>query len=241
MGWFNKKEAQGKRKEDDQISLPSLPKLPELPELPRLKEFGEEDKEPISKLPTFPGGNFGEKFSRDTIKDAVSGPQRQREINSFFPEEKKGDKVFEADEFVPLQKSVQMMQKPLFKPTQKEFEFQKKEEIKPSIDINVETEEEPEYKPYFEGRQAEKVDYTPSYSSSIKKDEPVFIRIDKFEESLKIFEKTKKEILEIEKALKDISDVREAEDKELEIWQNDILKIKEQIEKVDKDIFSKIE
>lgn len=73
------------------------------------------------------------------------------------------------------------------------------------------------------------------------KEEPIFIRIDKFEDSLKIFEKTKDRIMEIEKMLKDIRRIKEEEEKELEIWEEEILNLKNQIEKVDQDIFSKIE
>ncbi len=70
--------------------------------------------------------------------------------------------------------------------------------------------------------------------------EPIFIRIDRFEEALKIFNETKGKILEIDRVLEDIRKVKEKEESELKIWENEISYIKEQIEKVDKDIFSKI-
>jgi flagellar motility protein MotE (MotC chaperone) len=70
--------------------------------------------------------------------------------------------------------------------------------------------------------------------------EPVFIRIDWFEEALKIFNETKKKISEIERVLEDIKKVKEKEENELKTWENEIRTMKEQIEKVDKDIFSKI-
>ena len=41
--------------------------------------------------------------------------------------------------------------------------------------------------------------------------------------------------------LRDIKTIKEEEEKELEGWEKEIQTIKEQIEKVDKDIFSKIE
>lgn len=75
----------------------------------------------------------------------------------------------------------------------------------------------------------------------IKETEPIFIRIDKFEESLHLIEKTKKQILEVEKMLKDIKKIKEEEEEELEIWEKEIQTAKEQIGKVDQDIFSKIE
>jgi chromosome condensin MukBEF ATPase and DNA-binding subunit MukB len=76
---------------------------------------------------------------------------------------------------------------------------------------------------------------------SRKKEEPIFIRIDKFEESLKIFEKTKERIQEMEKMLQDIRRIKEEEESELQIWEQEIQNLKNQIEKVDQDIFSKVE
>jgi hypothetical protein len=75
----------------------------------------------------------------------------------------------------------------------------------------------------------------------VKKAEPVFIRIDKFEQSLEVFEKAKKKVMEIEKMLKDIKKLKSKEEEELNNWENDIQTTKEQIERVDKELFSKIE
>jgi pentatricopeptide repeat protein len=70
--------------------------------------------------------------------------------------------------------------------------------------------------------------------------EPIFIRIDRFEEALKIFNEMKRKVSEIDRVLEDIRKVKEKEDNELKIWENEIRSMKEQIEKVNKDIFSKI-
>lgn len=75
----------------------------------------------------------------------------------------------------------------------------------------------------------------------VKKAEPVFIRLDKFEKSLEVFEKAKKKVIEIEKMLKDIKKLKEKEEEELGNWERDIQTTKEQIERVDKELFSKIE
>jgi len=233
MGWFNKKEES--RKSEQNISLPELPKLPELPELPKLDNNKHNPKEPFHQLPSFPNNSIGKKFSQDTIKEAVKGKETNK--NYSHPEEKKGERVFEANEFDFSNHGKQMMPKPLRK--KQEFNFPRTEEIEePEEDFNIEDfETEPEEDFEFNETPREK---SFAKDTSYKK-EPVFIRIDKFEDALKTFEKTKKEISEIEKVLKDIGVVREDEDKELQSWQRDIIKIKEQIEKVDQDIFSKIE
>ena len=74
-----------------------------------------------------------------------------------------------------------------------------------------------------------------------RSDEPVFIRLDKFEESLKTFEHTKEKIDEMEKMLKDVRKLREQEEHELEQWETEIQNIKDRIARVDQNIFSKIE
>jgi len=77
--------------------------------------------------------------------------------------------------------------------------------------------------------------------SKVKSTEPIFIRIDKFEESLKIFKTAKGKISEIEELLKNTKEIKKDEQAELTRWEDEILQLKMQIEKVDEDIFSKID
>ncbi len=77
--------------------------------------------------------------------------------------------------------------------------------------------------------------------SKTKKMGQVFIKIDKFEESLKIFELTKNKIAEMERMLEDIKKLKEKEERELSYWMAEIQTIKNQTEKVERDIFSKLE
>ena len=70
--------------------------------------------------------------------------------------------------------------------------------------------------------------------------EPVFIRIDKFEEALKIFTDAKIKLSSVERILEDIKRVKEKEEKELLAWEDEMKTLKSQIEKIDRDIFSKI-
>lgn len=70
--------------------------------------------------------------------------------------------------------------------------------------------------------------------------EPVFIRIDKFEDALKTFGDTKRKISEIERHLNEIKKIKERETEELTNWENEIKSLKDEIEKVNRDIFSKI-
>jgi hypothetical protein len=188
MGLFKKKE---KKVKEEISGLPELPKLPEFPgtdinEFNRehYKERGiTEPEEEIPMLPSFPNGSLGNKFSQNTIKEAISGGKEVSEA--------------EADE---SEEDIQMMPKP----------------------------------PIKRG-------FYPEVERMKTKEEPIFIRIDKFEAGLKTFGEIRKQILEIEGMFEDLRNIKEKEEKELEFWEREIRKIKGEIEKIDKNIFSKIE
>ncbi len=188
MGLFKKKEKKEEKKEIQK--LPELPKLPEIPETEDINEPFEEpfnsEENRIPMLPSFPNGSLGNKFSQDTIKEAVAGKKEVMGV--------------EADEFP--EDEIQMMPKPPIK-----------------------------------GRKTIKRFYTEVETG--KETEPIFIRIDKFEEGFRTFEGVKKQVSEIENMLKDLKNIKEKEEKELEFWEGEIKQIKEKIEKIDRNIFSK--
>lgn len=188
MGWFSSKD----KKEGSKI--PELPRLPDLPDLdiPNLDE-SDESTAP-HKLPSIPPGSFGEKFSQNSIKNAVSG--KEKEMPSF----PRMNEDYEDEDYEegPAPQKINY-------PEIKKIPFQKREEV------------------YRE-----------------KKEEPVFIQIDKFEESLEIFKNTKEKIKEIEDMLSEVKDLKKQEDEELSSWQKELKEMKEHIEKVDSNIFSKV-
>jgi len=69
---------------------------------------------------------------------------------------------------------------------------------------------------------------------------PVFVRLDKFEESQKIFEETKKELTNISHLLTRTKEIKLKEEETLQAWEKELHNIRSQIEKVDRDLFSKI-
>ena len=194
MALFKKRD---ETKLKDFSKLPELPQLPELPEIPE-NEYSDDDIEEFSgkipQLPRFPNDSLGQKFSQNTIKEAITG--------------KKENKVF-ADEFDEDEEN-QMMQKPL-----ESFEYP----VPKKMTSNFRSEE-------FSRR---------------RESEPIFIRMDKFQEGLNSLEDAKKQIFEIEKIIKNIREIKEAEERELESWERQIQIAKSQIDKVDKSIFSRLE
>ena len=183
----------GKKDKKEVSELPKLPELPSLPNLPNLENY--ENQEEMHQLPAFPTSTLGEKYSQNTIKNAIVGEK---------------DTEFEMQE-------PELTQAPL-------------EQIKSST-----TPLQLEEGTSFAEQAVEKFSQPKTIAT-----EPVFIRLDKFEDALKVFEETKSRINEIEELLKDTKTLKEKEEQELSLWTTEIQNIKEQIEEVDKDIFSKI-
>ena len=189
MGLFNKKVETSKN--FIPLKLPDLPKLPDFPGI-------EEDSDSLPQLPSFPVNSLGNKFSQNTIKEAITG-------------KKENEEDFDADDFA--ENRMQKMHSPLRNPRIKEMSY-----------------EESEIPEEFAGARR-----------MIKASQPIFVRIDKFEESLHIFEKIRKQISEIESTLREIKIAKEEEEKELTHWENEIKNVKEKVERINDDIFSKIE
>ncbi|KHO54828.1 MAG: hypothetical protein QT10_C0011G0009 [archaeon GW2011_AR19] len=221
MGLFKKKEEKKEFKK-----LTELPKLPRLPDLLDETEF----KKTLPQLPRYPTIPSNDRFSQNTNNDDDSGVTSQKTYSregheGNFLTNFSGNKIKEAvsgekeemigaDEFVREQT---MPEHSGIKPS-RNFEFPYKME-RPSKDLELRNWQE----------------------SKPKKSGQVFIKIDKFEESLKIFELTKNKIAEMEKLLKDIKELKEKEERELSYWMAEIQTIKNQTEQVERDIFSKLE
>lgn len=193
------------KKKEEKSGIPRLPELPELPELPQLPESGDFSNESIPELPSFPSGSLGNKFSQDTIKEAVAGRRGGEERANEFAEDEEMRKFSkEAEESEDLQ----TMRKPLMKET-KSQSFS-------------------DLFPKFGGPKTE------------ESEEPIFVRIDKFENGSKEFEEVKKKVAEIEIMFENLKKVKEKEEKELEFWEEEIRNIKDKIEKIDQNIFSRV-
>ena len=184
------------------------------------KKSKEEFVPSLPKLPKLPEIKQETKNKDQTYKlpsfpnNSIGKKFSQNTIKKAVSGKKEGEGAFKADEF--KEDETRMMQKPLKKQSTKEFSLpEKRDSLEKEIPNQFET--------------------------SIKEVEPIFIRIDKFEDSLHQFEKAKEKISEIEKTLKEINKINEQEEKELNSWGREMLKIKGHIEKIDKELFSKLE
>lgn len=114
---------------------------------------------------------------------------------------------------------------------EEEFPLSNQKLIKPLAKDWEEDERNDEEIPYHFKEAAKKV----------KKAEPIFVRLDKFEDSLQTFEEIKEKVNEIKDVLKNIKEKKSQEEQELAKWESQLKEVKIQIEKIDDEIFSKIE
>ncbi len=80
----------------------------------------------------------------------------------------------------------------------------------------------------------------PSLPAGLKKNEPIFVRIDKFESALEGIKNIKKKVDEMESLLTNLRQVNAKEDLELSEWEREISEIKAKIESIDADLFGKL-
>ncbi len=74
-----------------------------------------------------------------------------------------------------------------------------------------------------------------------KKAEPIFVRLDKFQTTIEIFEEIKTKIQEIDNFLKKTKEIKTKEEQELSEWEREIQIIKSRIDLIDKNIFNKLD
>ncbi len=159
---------------------------------------------------------------------------------SFFSRKKSADEVKELPELPELP------------------DFPKTEAGLPPLHISQEEREEPsmpalkhaltqEIESDEQGQQDFRVrEFNPSQIKQFTREprdsstEPIFVRIDKYQESKENLQEVKRKILEIESLLRDIKDIKAREDSQLHGWDSDIQEAKAKLDKIDKIMFQKM-
>ncbi len=77
-----------------------------------------------------------------------------------------------------------------------------------------------------------------SFSSSGK--EPVFVKLDRFQESVRKFHEIKEKVGKMEETLRDIRMTREKEENEMKNWETEVQLIKEKVKIIESSLFRKI-
>ncbi len=214
MGLFKKKK-----------EVKEAPALPELPKLPELKTVPAS----ISKKPPELHEELTDEFEESPRIDNYhrlpsfpNNPETDRFSQNTIKHAVQGDRNSPYEEPTNA-----LPENPNIFPTEEDYANYDDSEMETEIP------EPPKPKPLKKVIKKEE-------SVPEEKKGPVFIRIDKFEESIKFIKKTKEKISEVEELLSETKQLKEKEEKELIEWEADLKDLKSKIEKIERDLTSKL-
>jgi len=213
MGFFSSKKNKSEN-EEEQKGLPKLPSLPELPknrQIPNQIQVKKPEKK--SSLPQFPSSELGEKMNQNTIKEAVIKNPLEKTPYPKLPEKNLTHEI--NNQLPPLRPNIPQpkMRRGISKPR--------------SIEIS--------------GMEPQMPQYPKPQISEPREAEPLFIKLDTFEKAISSFNEIKLRMSEMETLLKNIQEIKDQEERELNNWEHEIETIKARLEQINKEIFDKIE
>ncbi|HLD98056.1 MAG TPA: hypothetical protein VI815_01905 [Candidatus Nanoarchaeia archaeon] len=228
MGFFNKnknKKSQGYNEElPESIELPNLPALPPLQQNFRYNETENESQIPQkpSMLPSFPASKSGDNFSQNIVKETVSESDYNQDSQAYNEYD-----IPEANKYPPI------MQKP------RAMEYDNfSQQKRPST---FEMSENPKLKKL--GKQKE-VYYQDTQMNvqqrQIKQKEPLFVKLDKVENTISALNEIKLRMSEIDSLLRNLKEIKMKEDQELREWERELETVKTRLDQIDKDLFKDI-
>lgn len=215
--WFNKKEEKG----SEVSELPQLPELPEFPEVQKKDNL-------FLEKPVFKPELSQSNSIKDELPDLPALPALPRESIKISQEAVKSE--IEKEKIKPYTREI----------PSGHFRTESSDSVREYTDSR--RKEEKLTKEIRENKfQPEAREFTPRFQpSSSEKAEPIFVRIDKFQNAIKSFSEIKKQLDEIGRFLDDIKQVRAREDQELGEWEREIMDIKSKLDSIDRGVFSKL-
>ena len=88
----------------------------------------------------------------------------------------------------------------------------------------------------FKGNQSRMVEQ----QQRIKQNQPIFIRLDKFQTTHESLQDIRMKMEEVEKTIIKIKEVKEREDKEIEEWERELQLVKARLESIDTNLFENL-
>jgi hypothetical protein len=243
MGFFSKDKKKGEEKPPKLPKLPSSPKL-NLPTPPQKKSLISKE-EPATTLPSFPDSKLGTSMNQTTIKDAVT-PQENESSIPHPP-------TLNPLQTLPPQTSKEILppvktQAPVIRPPPRPprpTPIRRQRYIEPPREKKeVLTHEMTDWgegistqEPMQESGQEQ---FQVAKPQRPHRTEPLFIQLDKFEQTISAFDEIKLKVTEIESLLRNIKEVKSKEDAKLNYWENQLETIKARLEEIDKDVFNQL-
>ena len=199
--------------------VPIIPTTPSLPPLPPIKE-GAAKKE-LPGLPSFPTSSKNENLNQEMVKSAVAdmpnseGKKKEIEVPESFQINETPKEESMTPSSLPVESLIPELPKRIISLPPK-AEIQKPK----TLIVN------------------EKL--APTLEEASKQNEPIFVRIDKFQAAQKNFEDIRSKVAEMESVLQKIKEVKAQEEDELKGWGEDTENLKSRLAEIDGDIFSQL-
>lgn len=199
------------KKEDRILELPQLPPLPEMPIKEIYEKRGFETNLPAKE-------ETQKKFSLPSFPDSKFGQRINQEAIKEAISERKEEIRFDPQK------------------TRTQEISETKQKMQPSMFNTQETK-----KSTMEMSDWNEVKPKPEFSMPrMKKSEPLFIKLEKYENVISTFNEIKLRMAEIESLLKNIKEIKMKEERELDDWEREIHTIKARLEQIDQEIFKGI-
>jgi hypothetical protein len=200
-----------KKKESDRVSRTQIPELPELPELPDLPE--------LPQMP--PAAN-----QMQAVNQVQKINTERDDFSVIIKDELPVLPTFSNSD-VSERISRNMIKSALSVEQPRQY-------IKETPQINK---EEPRRFVEKSERRTLEIPSRPA----VKERQPVYVRIDKFQEAVRNLEEIKRKLMEIEDYLSKIKEIKTKEEHELGEWEKEILELKSKLELIDSGVFSKVD
>jgi len=228
MGFFSRNKNNSDQKQaDDNLSNNQPPKLPDLPALPMPSFSRSEEKfseSYPSSLPSIPNSAIGNRISQESVKEAVIDQGIIPEIKS---------KKLPSNQEIFIKKN---------SPRIKEMSQKNMGEMQRSMsvqDLNL-SENMPDLSNPRYQFSHDQSDFSMNRMVRERSSEPLYIKLDKFENALSTFNEIKLKVSEIDSLLRNIREIKMREEKELNEWEREIETIKAKLENIDRDLFKSL-
>ena len=234
MGWFSKKE--------------KVPELPESPNLPEFPKSNEGTKKELPELPSFPSNPENENINQEIVKSAVGEiSSGENQVNVRIPANSHEKEGIGGSMIPPKLSSGNNLQEPPHQQTEHQIPEPPRATIREPVEPRKAVEEprivevpQRTISPQMPPKNQLPLRASPSQKPLEKHEEPIFIRMDKFQSAQKNFENIKVKIQNIESTLNQIINIKRKEEEEINGWSNEVQMLKAKLSEVDSDIFNKI-
>jgi hypothetical protein len=217
MGIFKRKTKE--RELPESISLPDLPDIP---------DFKQNNNIKMPVLPTI-SKEITEKSNREIMKSAINdNPEITR--NNFEKKRPNQELRFDDSDFEIIKPQIR---NPMTREISDNFsEYEPMIKIKQKENISHPA---PQLKKQEEFSLKRK-----EITNQTNKQGPIFVRVDKYKSAVEKLQNIKQKIIEIEKLLSDVKELKSKEEFELGEWDKEIQSAKSKIDIVDKLLFSQL-